>query len=146
MAFSIFNGALTNTYQPTNPVDMAGEHIVLDWALTIANLLTPAGTAATVQFYFEYASTDPNAATTVWYRETTEEDIGNGDVRMNKAVRRFSEQGADLPLAEGSHQVDMQFNRKHNYFRLQVRTAVGSADNCRAQIWSVLGRQPISPA
>jgi hypothetical protein len=144
MAFTIFNGSLTNAFQATAPIGVAGENVVFDWFLTVTNTLTPPGTAAQIEWYPEFTSADPNAAGTRWFRETAEEDIGNGEVRMPKTVRRFTENGDDLPLAEGTHALDTQFARKHNFCRLQVRVAAGGADTCQAEILAVLGVQPLS--
>jgi hypothetical protein len=145
MAFQLVNNLLlTNVFQASQPFEIVGEHIVLDMSVVVANVAAP-GTPARVEWYPEFTSADPNAAGTVWYQETTEEDIGNGDVRMNKAVRRFSEHGADLPLAEGTHRLDQQFSRKHDYCRLQMRVSVGSADACRLGVIVVVGRPAQSP-
>jgi hypothetical protein len=145
MAFQILNALLTDSFQPSAPVEMVGNHAVIDSLITVANTLVP-GTRAQVQWYLEFCSTDPNAAGTVWYRETSEEDIGNGNVRMNKVVRRWAEYGSDLDLDEGTHQLSAQFERKHNYYRVQIRKTTASAETVRATLLAVIGKRPISPA
>lgn len=140
---TIFNAALTNAFQASDPFIMTGEAIVLDTLLTVANIAVP-GTAARIEWYFEFGSDDPNATTTSWYREVAEEDIGNGDVRMSTVVRRFAINAADAPLPEGTYRFDTQFNRRHNFCRVQIRVLAGGADNCRAMILSVLGSAPLS--
>jgi hypothetical protein len=146
MAFTLCNNLLlTTTFQATSPFAIAGEHIVLDWRIVVANLVTAPATPASVLWYPEFCSEDPNAAGTEWFRETAEEDIGNGDVRMPKTVRRWTENGDDLPLAEATHRLDAQFSRKHNYCRLQMAIAAGSADNTRASVKVVVGSAPQSP-
>lgn len=144
MAFSIFNGKLTNAFQPTAPFGVVGENIVFDMALTVANIAVP-GTPATIQWYPEFTSADPNNPATVWFREVAEEDLGNGDVRMSKVIRRFAENGSDAPLAEGLHYLDGQFARRHNFCRLQLAVKAGGADNCSASVLAVFGiAQPLS--
>jgi hypothetical protein len=143
MAFQIFSGHLTTTFQPTDPFVMVGDNIVFDMALNVADTILPTPTAE-VQWHPEFTSGDPNATTTVWYRETSEEDIGNGDVRMNKVVRRFAEQGSDTPLVAGPHSLDAQFSRKHDFCRLQLRVSTGSGNNCTARVLAVLGAAALS--
>jgi len=142
--FPIFSGPLTNAFQASLPFSMSGENTVFDWSIVVANTVTPPGTAASLEWYPEFTSGDPNAAATLWYRETAEEDLGNGNVRMPKTVRRFTEEGSDVPLAEGTHRLDTQFVRRHNFGRLQLRTAVGSADTCSAAVLCVIGGAPLS--
>ena len=143
MALTIFKGSLTTSFQASSPFTIVGENIVLDMAIVVANIAVP-GTAGRIEWYYEFATTDPNAATTTWYREVSEEDIGNGDVRMNEVVRRFAVNAADAPLTEATHNLDMQFNRRHNFGRIQIRVAPGGADNCSATVLSVFGSQPLS--
>jgi hypothetical protein len=140
---SIFNAALTNAFQASDPFTITGEAIVLDMLLSVANIAVP-GTAARIEWYFEFASDDPNATTTNWYREVAEEDIGNGDVRMSTVIRRFATNASDAPLPEATYRFDMQFARRHNFCRIQIRVLAGGADNCRATVLSVLGSQPLS--
>jgi hypothetical protein len=142
---SIFNALLTNTFQASQPFAVIENHVVLDMALTVANLVTPPATPARIEWYMEFAATDPNAVGTVWFREVTEENNANGDLRMALAIRRFSTNGADAPLPVGAYTLDSQFERKHAFCRIQIRVAVGGADACHASVWSVLGTQLQSP-
>jgi hypothetical protein len=145
MSVLILNNALlTNAFQASQPFSIVGDNIVLDFTIVVANVAAP-GTPAQVEWYPEYTSADPNAVGTGWFRETSEEDIGNGDVRMNLVVRRFATNGADAPLPDAAtYRLDTQFSRKHNYCRIQIRVTAASADACRASILSVLGLAPLS--
>jgi len=143
MAIQLFNGALTNSFQATGSFLISGENITLDCALTIANVAVP-GTPGQIEAYLEFTSSDPNALATTWYRECAEEDLGNGNIRMSKVVRRFAEEGSDVPLAEGTHNIDLQFVRKHAFCRLQIRVAPGGADKCSAIVTTVFGAKPLS--
>ena len=141
MALRLFNGALTNAFQPSIPIEVQGDCVVLDFLLSIANTITPPATGASIEWYPEFTWTDPNAVGTQWYRETAEEDIGNGDVRMALSVRRFSTQGADTPLPPGTHACDVQLKREHAFVRVQIRVAAGGADTCSAAVWAPFGTQ-----
>jgi hypothetical protein len=143
MAFQILNATLTDAFQASNPVEMVGHNISLDFSIVVAN--DGGAVPSQVQWYLEFCSTDPNAAVTVWFRETSEEDIGNGNVRMNKVVRRFAEYGADADLAVGTHRLSAQFERKHNFYRVQIRKTTASVSTTTASISAVIGRRPISP-
>ena len=144
MTIQIFNGKLTTSFQPTQAYMLVGETAVFDFDLVVANIAVP-GTPARVEWYAEYTSADPNAVATKWYRELAEEDIGNGDVRMPVVVRRFSTNGGDAPLSEGTYAFDAQFTRKHNFVRLQVRVAPAGADNCTLRVNVPFGTAPLSP-
>jgi hypothetical protein len=91
-------------------------------------------------------SQDPNWVGALWFREVAEEDIGNGDVRQSKVVRRFAEEGSDAPLAVGSHFLNLQFARKEGFARLQVRVAAGGANACTLMVSAVFGTIPLSPS
>jgi hypothetical protein len=144
MSFTLFVGPLTNVFRPSAPSAVRAEHIVLDFALAIANTVTPPGTAASIEWYFEFVETDPNAAGALWAREVAEEDLGTGDVRMAEVVRRFAASGAETGLAPGSYRFNTQFKRVHAFYRFQIRTAVGSADTCTAMVRDPFGVQLIS--
>jgi hypothetical protein len=143
MSISLFNGPLTNAFQPTQGFLLAGDSVVLDMTAIIASV-PPAATLGRIEFFLEYTTQDPNAASTSWFREVAEEDIGNGDVRMAKVVRRFSEQGSDVPLAVGTHRLNMQFSRKEGFARLQVRVVAGGANACTLSVAAVFGALPLS--
>ena len=140
MALVIFNGALTTTFQPTIPSQVKGEKIALDFVVTVANTLTPAGTHAEVQWYPEFTDLDPNAAASQWYRESSEENQGNGNILMVQTIRQFAEYGS-VDLSEGTFTFDTQFRRVHAFFRLQVRITTTSADTCSAVIRDPFGVQ-----
>jgi hypothetical protein len=145
MSILIFSGPLTNTFQPTQGFLLAGENIVLDVTALIASV-PPAATPGRIEFYFEYTTQDPNGVGTRWFREVSEEDIGNGDVRQSKVVRRFAEEGSDAPLAVSSHFLNLQFARKEGFARLQVRVAPGGANACTLAVSAVFGTIPQSPS
>jgi len=121
MAATIFSGPLTNVFVPTQPFVIVADCAVLDFQLTI-----PANTVQ-VQWYPEFTSGNPLAASTLWYRETAEEDLGNGDVRMPPSVRRFSTYGADADLPTGVYRFSVQLIKKHNFCRLQILGNTASA-------------------
>lgn len=137
----LFNSPLTAAFQASQPGAVRAEHIVLDFTLSIANTVTPPGTAASVEWYLEFTETDPNAAGTVWAREVAEEDIGTGDVRMAVVVRRFATTLAETGLPPGTYKLSTQFKRIHAFYRVQIRTAVGSADTCTAIVNDPFGVQ-----
>jgi hypothetical protein len=143
MSISLFNGPLTNAFQPTAGFLLAGETVVLDLVANVASV-PPAADAGRIECYLEYTTEDPNAVNTRWFREVAEEDIGNGDVRMPKVVRRFTENGADTALAVGIHYLNMQFSRKEGFARLQVRVAAGGANACSLAVFAVFGALPLS--
>lgn len=147
MMILLNNALLTTTFQASAPFGLVGDHVVLDSIIVVANTgAQPPGTPAQVEWYPEFTFDDPNSTTARWFRETAEEDLGNGDVRMPKTVRRWSENGDDLPLATGTHNLDAQFSRKHNYCRIQIRVSAApvSADACRASLFAVIGSDVLS--
>jgi hypothetical protein len=136
----LFNGLLTAAYQPSQPILVPAQKVVLDFLLTI-----PAGPGVNVQWYLEFTDgLDPVSgqavamANWVWYRETAEEDISNGDVRMPIVVRRFSTNGADAVLPAGTHQLDGQFSRTHAFARIQIR-----GNGATAQVSAPFGKIPV---
>lgn len=137
----LFNGLLTNVFQPSLPTAVRNGTVVVDFHVVVANVITPPGTTAVVQWYPEYASADPNAAGTRWYRETTEESLGMGDVRMSQSIRRFTENGNEVDLPPGTYDQDVQLKREHAFVRYQIRVAVGSADACQAELVDPFGTQ-----
>jgi hypothetical protein len=122
MPVTIFNGLLTAAFQASQPILVATNKVVLDFLLTI-----PAGPGVSVEWYLEFTDgLDANGQALpipswVWHRETAEEDIGNGDVRMSVVVRRFSPNAADAVLPAGSYALDTQFSRAHAFARIQIR-------------------------
>ncbi len=110
----IFNAALTAAYQASEPIAIADDTIILDFEIVIA-----VGTVR-VLWYLEFTSDNPFSASAKWFREVSEEDIGNGDVRMPYAIRRFSTYGADADLGVGTHYLDVQLKRVHNFCRIKI--------------------------
>lgn len=137
----LFDGPLTNAFQVSQPGAVRAEHIALDFTLDIANTGTPPGTAASIEWYLEFTATDPNAAGATWAREVAEEDVGTGDVRMAVVVRRFAATLAETSLPPGTYKLSTQFKRIHAFYRVQIRTAVGSADTCTAIVNDPFGVQ-----
>lgn len=120
MSVVLFNARalVAGTFNPSAPVLLQGDHLVIDFTLVI-------GTAATqVRWYIEYAEDDPNSANTLWFRELAEEDNGGGQVDMPIVIRSFRDNGgANLPAA--TYQVSVQFVRKHKFARLQAEIVAG---------------------
>ena len=131
----IFNGPLSGAFQPSLAILIPGEKVVLDFALVISTQAP-----LRVQWYPEFTSDNPADPNAVWYRETAEEDIGNGDVRMPPSIRRFSTQGGDNDLPAGTYHFDTQFRRSHKFCRIQI-LGLG----CTATVLSVFGEIPVAP-
>lgn len=138
MTIQMFNGALTGAFQPSQPIMLTAERFTIDWLLTVA-----AGAVAVLEWYLEFASDDPNAASTQWFREVAEEDATGGDVNMPKVVRTFEENGGGGLTAATTHGLSTQFVRAHNFVRVQVRLLSGAATT--AQILARFGLPAISP-
>lgn len=101
----LFNAPLTGAFQPTKPFLITGSKVVLDFEFDIAG---------TVEWYKEFASEDPNAASTIWHREVAEEDVGGGITNMPPVVRNFV-------LTTGNLNRDCEFVRTHQFCRVQIR-------------------------
>lgn len=121
-AILLNNALLVAGYTPSQPVLISGRRVVLDFTL-----VTPGGIAIT--WYPEYTDgIDANGvalplASWLWSREVAEEDTGNGDVRMPLAVRRFTTFGADGLLAAGTYRLNVQLQRTHALYRVQIAGA-----------------------
>ena len=111
---TIFDAALTAAFQSSQPVVVSNDIVILDFTIVIA-----VGTVR-VQWYLEFTSDNPFDPNAAWFREVSEEDIGNGDVRMPVAIRRFSTFGADADLGVGTHRFDVQLKRVHNFCRIKI--------------------------
>ena len=131
----LFNAPLTAAFQPSLPILIPGEKVVLDFKLVIVS----AGLVR-VQWYPEFTSDNPGDPNAEWYRETAEEDLGNGDVRMPSSIRRFSTEGVDADLPSGTYFFDTQFKRSHKFCRIQL-LGLG----CTAKVLAVFGEIPIAP-
>ena len=127
----IFRGPLTGAFQPSLPIMIPADRVVLDFDLTIGGQVP-----VSVQWYPEFAEGDvaPSATNARWFREVAEEDIGNGDVRMPIVIRRFTTQGGDAPLPPGSYRFTVQLKRTHMFCRIQILGA-----GCTAIVTAPLG-------
>lgn len=117
----IFDAPLTVNYQPSEPITVSDDTIILDFTIVIA-----VGTVR-VLWYLEFTSDNPFDPNAAWFREVSEEDIGNGDVRMPYAIRRFSTYGADTDLGVGTHRLDVQLKRVHDFCRIRIAGAGATA-------------------
>jgi hypothetical protein len=131
----IFNAPLTASFQPSLPILIPCEKVVLDFKLVIGGR-----SSVNVQWYPEFTSDNPASPLAEWYRETAEEDIGNGDVRMPWSIRRFSTQGGDAALPPGTYYLDTQFKRTHKFCRIKI-LGLG----CVATVLAVFGEIPQAP-
>jgi hypothetical protein len=131
----ILNSPLGIAFQPSRPILITCERVVLDFRIVIAG---PA--PVSVLWYPEYTVDNPYATATEWFREVAEEDIGNGDVRMPFTIRRFSTEGADAALPAGTHRFAVQLKRIHDIARIQM-AGVGA----QVLVYSVFGQVPPAP-
>jgi len=113
MSVTLFNGPLTGSFQPTKAIAIVAQKLTLDCALVTS------GGPTTVQWYVEFADTP----TGPWFRETTQEDAGKGQVLMPAVVRTFADNNS-TNLADGTHNLDVQLPLQQRLARLQL--AVGS--------------------
>jgi hypothetical protein len=116
------------------PIVILDDTIILDFAITI-----PIGTVR-VLWYLEFTCDNPFDLNAIWFREVAEEDIGNGDVRMPYAIRRFSTYGADADLPAGTYRFDVQLKRVHDFCRIQL-----SGNGASAKVSAPINETP-SPA
>jgi len=123
---------LTANFQASGAALIKNESIVLDFDLSF-----PGPGTVRVEWYLEFTAGNPFDASTLWYRETAEEDIGNGDVRMPLALRRFSTQGADADLPAGAYHYNVQLRRIHAFCRVQIRGL-----GCTVRVSAPFGEQP----
>jgi hypothetical protein len=131
MAVQLFNALLTANFAASSPLLITSKEVVLDFLLTI-----PAGPGVNVEWYPEYTDGVPLPPTaSEWFRETSEEDIGNGDVRMNEVIRRFSPWDADAVLPAGVHKLNVQLRRTHGFVRIWIR-----GDTAVARITASFGK------
>lgn len=111
---TIFKGALTGAFQPSQPFMIVNGLAVVDFALS-----TTVGPAQ-VEWYFELTSSPPGDAETDWFRELSEELPGTGIVELVPTVRRFS------GLGVGDVFLDNQSAKAHDFCRIQLRAALGA--------------------
>lgn len=139
MGVTLLNGvALINgaAFTASRPAQIFSERVVLDFTLVIA------AAAGRFEWYPEFTDGNPNAVTTPWFRETAEEDIGNGDVRMPLVIRRFSTNAGDAPLPIGTYYLDAQLVRSHAFYRVQCRLNGVALATCVATIYAPFGKIP----
>ena len=122
MPAQLFNALLTANFAPGAPLLISSKEVVLAFQLNI-----PFG-GVRVEWYPEYTDgTDPVTgqalpmASWVWTRETSEEDLGNGVVRMNEVIRYFSPNAADAVLPIGVYGENVQLRRAGAIMRLRMR-------------------------
>lgn len=114
---------------------LVADRLTLDFQITVA------GAAAAVEWYLEYAS-DPSAAS--FFQEVAEEAAAGGIVHMPKIVRDFQEHGG-AGLAIGTHFLDVQLVRRHQFVRLQMRCTTGGA-TASVLATAPFGMRPAKPA
>lgn len=132
MAVIILNATLTGSFQPSTFVMLAANKLTLDF-----DIVVPAGPAATIQWYLEFAS----APAGPWRREIAEEDSAGGVVLMPEVVRTFAvNAGTQLPT--GSYALSAQFVRQEALARIQMRVTAGAAS---VAVTCPSGTQPSSP-
>jgi hypothetical protein len=115
MSATLFKGPLTGSFVPSTAMLMQGDRVSLDFSLVTVGVTTA------VEWYMEFGDTPACG-----FRETAEEDVAGGVVGMPKVVRTFRENGGAL-LAAGTSKMTVQFVRKHQFVRLQLRVASGAA-------------------
>ncbi len=135
----VFEAPLKNVYLPSKPILLSGEKLTLDWILTVQ-----APALAKVDWYLEFVSSNPYDTGAPWTREVSEEDSSGGLVAMPFVVRTFYANGAPLTLLPaGTHRMTTQFERSHNFARVQAKLTSGGKTN--AKILSIFGSIPIPP-
>jgi hypothetical protein len=131
----IFDAPLSGVFQPSRPLIIKATELAFDFDLAVV------AATAHILWYPEYATLNPfDTVNTIWYREITEELLGNGDVRMAPSQRRFSTQGVDGDLTTGVYHFDVQLKRVHAFVRLQLQ-----GTGCTAKVWAPFGEIPSAP-
>lgn len=115
------NKVLTTSFQPSKPAIVTGGKIALDLVAVVTSALT------SIELYLEYASQNPGAAATSWFREVAEEAAAGGAVAMPQVVRTLQANGG-AALAVGTHNLSLQFERHHMFYRLQARIVSGGGN------------------
>lgn len=130
MSLQLLDAALTNAFQASSPFLIDAERGALDITLVVS-------VAATVEWYFEYTDTNPNASTTTWYRELAESVAATGVVTMAEAVRQIvANGGGNLGIA--THNVAATIDKRRVYARIQMRASVGTVTRARVIIEKAL--------
>lgn len=128
----IFNAVLTTSFVPGTAFLIQADTITLDFTLVLTN------GPVSVAWYPEFATGNPNDTTTPWFRELAEEDVGSGVVNMPKTVRVFQENGG-AALATGTHQIDAQLVRRHQFCRIQMRRVTADPATAQALVVAPFG-------
>ena len=97
----LFDGPLTPAFEPSKPFLMNGERITLDFFVE----------NATLEWFLEFTSDDPNKVSARWAREGAEEYTTAGVTHMPVVVRDFPGPGA----------FSAHFIRAHQFVRIQLR-------------------------
>lgn len=124
----LFNAALAPGFAASEPFEIVGEAVSLDFEVAVTAL-------ATVQFYLEQTGEDPRAAGSRWFRELSEEVSPGGAVDMAIVVRTLRANGG-AALGVGTHRLSAQFVRRHKFARVQIAASAGTAT---ARIWAPFG-------
>ena len=131
----IINAVPGATFVPSTPFQLRGERVVLDWDIVIT-------AGARVEWFLEFTSDNPLAATARWRREVAEEDVGGGVTDMPQVVRNFQVLGGGV-LPTGTHRLSAQMVRAHNFARIQVRVASGTVTGLN--VFAVFGTSVSAP-
>jgi hypothetical protein len=137
MAITIFNAALGGAFVASQPILMQGERVSLDFDIAVT-----AG-PCTVEWFLEFATGNPLAPGALWRREVAEEDIGGGVTNMPKVVRKLLENGG-AGLAVGTHRLSAQAIRAHQFFRIQMRVALGAASAVAHSVFGTTVSAPVT--
>lgn len=129
----LFNGAAAAAFTPSKPFLISGERTTLDFLFTL-----PAP-GATLEWFLEFTSDDPNAAAARWAREVAEEDVGGGVTNMPLVLRNFAGIVNDEKRS-------CQFVRAHRFCRVQFRLAAASPAIDNVTILAPFGLLAQSPA
>lgn len=108
----LFNGKVPSSYTPSKATFVSGRRVVLRFLITVIGSPTP------VTCYLEFAGNPKQQ----FFRETAEEDQGNGAVKMPAVVRTLAAAGGgSLPV--GVTALNMQFLRDEQFVRVQLACA-----------------------
>ena len=124
----LFNGKVSSGFTPSKAIFVSAKRVVLRFLVTVSGAPTP------VQFYMEFSG-NPSGQ---WFRETAEEDQGDGVVEMPAVVRTLTPSGGgNLPV--GVTAVSMQFVRDEQFVRMQL----ACAGNATVKLTTPYGGRPV---
>lgn len=127
---TLFKKALTTGYVMSQPLAIDSDDLTLFFTMVLS------GGPTTVDFFLEYTDENPNDSASTWYQEVDEVDNGTGGVTHNIVTRTF---GA---LADGSYNLALQFTRRAQYARIQIKADVAGG---LATIIAPFGSRTASP-